>query len=90
MKDENVSSSKGVAPPSAPSGSVPAPPTGPITEDEIRAFLLQMTTVTTHELVSKFNFQTEAARGKEVSIFPGAIALHFVFYIIWRTSAMVP
>ena len=50
----------------ASSSSKPASATGPVTEDEIRAFLLHKAPVTTHDLVAKFNSRL---RTKEVCSF---------------------
>ncbi|XP_042027462.1 transcription initiation factor IIF subunit alpha-like isoform X2 [Salvia splendens] len=70
IKDENVSSSKGVAHPKgatppASSKSVPAPATGPVTEDEIRAVLLPKTPVTTKDLLAKFRSRLKTKEEKD-------------------------
>lgn len=55
MKDEPGSASKGSAPPKgASSKSGSTPPSGPVTEEEIRAVLVQKKLVTTQDLVAKF------------------------------------
>ncbi|KAK6149685.1 hypothetical protein DH2020_017210 [Rehmannia glutinosa] len=56
VKDEPASSTKSSVPtkgasPSASSKSGSAPPSGPVTEDEIRTVLLQKTPVTTHRIL---------------------------------------
>ncbi|KAK4439414.1 Transcription initiation factor IIF subunit alpha [Sesamum alatum] len=70
VKDENVSSAKSSAPakgatPPAPSKSGAAAPTGPVTEDEIRAVLLQKTPVTTQDLVAKFKSRLKLKEDKD-------------------------
>ncbi|KAL0306011.1 UNVERIFIED_CONTAM: Transcription initiation factor IIF subunit alpha [Sesamum radiatum] len=70
VKDENVSSTKSSTPakgatPPAPSKSVAAAPTGPVTEDEIRAVLLQKTPVTTQDLVAKFKSRLKLKEDKD-------------------------
>ncbi|KAJ4704023.1 Transcription initiation factor IIF subunit alpha like [Melia azedarach] len=57
VKDENVSASKSSAPrgtPSSSSKTVSTTSAGPVTEEEIRAVLLQKAPVTTQDLVAKF------------------------------------
>ncbi|GFP85113.1 transcription initiation factor iif subunit alpha [Phtheirospermum japonicum] len=70
VKEEPASStkssvpSKGGAPPQASSKSAPAP-TGPVTEDEIRAVLMQKTPVTTQDLVAKFKSRLKLKEDKD-------------------------
>lgn len=80
MKEENASSSKGAAPskgatPSAASKAAPAPATGPVTEEEIKAVLQQRTPVTTQDLVAKFKSRLKT---KEV--------MNFVFLPLFFNS----
>ncbi|EYU27712.1 hypothetical protein ABFS82_13G131500 [Erythranthe guttata] len=70
VKDEIGSSSKSSAPtkgatPPAPSVSASAPPTGPVTEEEIRAVLLQKMPVTTQDLVAKFKSRLKLKEDKD-------------------------
>ncbi|KAI3456529.1 hypothetical protein Pfo_013192 [Paulownia fortunei] len=70
VKDESASSTKGSAPtkgasPAAASKSGSAPPPGPVTEDEIRAVLLQKTPVTTQDLVAKFKSRLKLKEDKD-------------------------
>lgn len=82
VKDENASSSKsaalpkGATPPASSKG-VPAPATGPITEDEIRAVLLPKTPVTTKDLLAKFKSRLKT---KEVNIFKELIKIKLFDY----------
>lgn len=58
VKSENTSGSKNTVTPKAvsqqPSSKTGSTPSGPVTEDEIRAVLLQKGPVTTQDLVAKF------------------------------------
>lgn len=57
VKDESVPTSKSSTPSKATqsdSKSASTPPTGPVAEEEIRAFILQKAPVTTQDLVAKF------------------------------------
>lgn len=68
-KEENVPTSKSSAPAKVtPSSSSKAPPTsssGPVTEDEIRAVLMQKTPVTTQDLVAKFKSRLKSKEDKD-------------------------
>ncbi|KAJ4982420.1 hypothetical protein NE237_033257 [Protea cynaroides] len=67
VKDEPLSTSKGSAPPKGSSSSAKAgatPSTGPVTEDEIRAVLLQMAPVTTQDLVAQFKARLKSKEDK--------------------------
>lgn len=61
VKNESPSSKGTVTPNAVPqqpsSKPVSVPPTGPVTEDEIRAVLLQNGPVTTQDLVAKFKLR---------------------------------
>ncbi|KAJ4975928.1 hypothetical protein NE237_001034 [Protea cynaroides] len=66
-KDEPLFTPKSSTPPkgsasSAKAGSTPS--TGPVTEDEIRAVLLQMAPVTTQDLVAKFKARLKSKEDK--------------------------
>ncbi|CAL5344415.1 unnamed protein product [Camellia sinensis] len=65
-KEETVPTSKSSVPakgaPSSTSKTASTPSTGPVTEDEIRAVLMQKTPVTTQDLVAKFKSRL---KGKE-------------------------
>ncbi|XP_052201929.1 transcription initiation factor IIF subunit alpha isoform X2 [Diospyros lotus] len=68
-KDDTVPTSKSsasskVAPPSS-SKTASAPSAGPVTEDEIRAVLLQKTPVTTQDLVAKFRSRLKCKEDKD-------------------------
>ncbi|KAK6149688.1 hypothetical protein DH2020_017213 [Rehmannia glutinosa] len=70
VKDEPASSTKSSVPtkgasPSASSKSGSAPPSGPVTEDEIRTVLLQKTPVTTQDLVAKFKSRLKLKEDKD-------------------------
>ncbi|KAL2524047.1 transcription activator [Abeliophyllum distichum] len=69
-RNETASATKSSAPPKSASplassklGSIP--PTGPVTEDEIRAVLLQKTPVTTQDLVAKFKCRLKSKEDKD-------------------------
>ncbi|XP_043689755.1 transcription initiation factor IIF subunit alpha-like isoform X2 [Telopea speciosissima] len=67
VKDEPLSTPKSSALPkgSASSSKVgPTPSTGPVTEDEIRAVLLQMAPVTTQDLVANFKARLKSKEDK--------------------------
>ncbi|XP_010270094.1 PREDICTED: transcription initiation factor IIF subunit alpha-like [Nelumbo nucifera] len=66
VKDEPTSTSRGNVPPkgSASLTTGSTPPTGPVTEDEIRAVLLQMAPVTTQDLVAKFKARLKSKEDK--------------------------
>ncbi|XP_043692000.1 transcription initiation factor IIF subunit alpha-like isoform X1 [Telopea speciosissima] len=67
VKDEPLSTPKSSAPPKGSASSAkagPTPPTGPVTEDEIRAALLQMAPVTTQDLVAKFKARLKSKEDK--------------------------
>ncbi|XP_075476919.1 transcription initiation factor IIF subunit alpha-like [Primulina tabacum] len=55
---------KGVSPP-VPSKSGSTPPSGPVTEEEIRAVLLQKAPVTTQDLVAKFKSRLKLKEDKD-------------------------
>lgn len=68
VKEENASASKNsvpskATPPSSKAGSTPS--AGPVTEEEIRAVLLQKAHVTTQELVAKFKARLKTPAEKE-------------------------
>jgi transcription initiation factor TFIIF subunit alpha len=68
-KEETVPTSKSSAPAKVtPSSSSKAPPpssSGPVTEDEIRAVLMQKTPVTTQDLVAKFKSRLKSKEDKD-------------------------
>ncbi|KAK2992238.1 hypothetical protein RJ640_005725 [Escallonia rubra] len=70
VKDEPVSSSKGAVPSKAVSSSSASktgltPPSGPVTEDEIRDVLLQKKPVTTQDLVATFKSRLKSKDDKD-------------------------
>ncbi|GFZ02109.1 transcription initiation factor IIF subunit alpha RAP74 [Actinidia rufa] len=68
-KDETVPASKVSVPtkgaPPSSSKAASTPPTGPVTEDEIRAVLMQKTPVTTQDLVGKFKSRLKSKEDKD-------------------------
>ncbi|XP_059663147.1 transcription initiation factor IIF subunit alpha [Cornus florida] len=61
-KDETASSSKSSV---SAKGASPSAKTGPVTEDEIKAVLLQKTPVTTQDLVAKFKSRLKSKEDKD-------------------------
>ncbi|KAF5943567.1 hypothetical protein HYC85_017644 [Camellia sinensis] len=68
-KEETVPTSKSCVPakgaPSSTSKTASTPSTGPVTEDEIRAVLMQKTPVTTQDLVAKFKSRLKGKEDKD-------------------------
>ncbi|KAF7840559.1 Transcription initiation factor IIF subunit alpha [Senna tora] len=71
VKDENGTASKskapskGTPPPSSKAGSSTTSASGPVSEDEIRAILIQKTPVTTQDLVAKFKARLRCSEDKQ-------------------------
>ncbi|KAI4298773.1 hypothetical protein L6164_032291 [Bauhinia variegata] len=68
VKEENGPASKSSAPPKGTSSSKVGPSTttsGPVSEEEIRAVLMQKTPVTTQDLVSKFKARLRSSEDKQ-------------------------
>ncbi|CAL1377122.1 unnamed protein product [Linum trigynum] len=59
----SASTSKGAPPPSKASSS--APETGPVTEEEIKAVLLEVAPITTQELVARFKSRLKNSQDKQ-------------------------